>query len=360
MNNHLRFFFTSLRLEVRHGLFSRVTAIFLTVLLLGIFSAHSLFAGNPSDIFSARVAIVHEAGDKTAGAVAAALPLLEGISFAVLQSPHPDELSRMVAAGELECAYLIPADLKDRVMRGDIHGAVEVLTSPGTVITALTDKWVFTAIIETLAPEITAFELAAILDIPADEILPDILQGFGQYAEGHRFVAAETSWSGGGGEHNQSAPGLISAGRLLHGIIALAMLGVMFVWLPGYLLAKDKMRSVLRPLNLCIYYSAVCTALFLRILLVGAAGTFAVVWLIGGDLKMLLPALAAYALFCAVLGILLVFILRTGGSVFTVGVFTILCCVLLGGVIIDPAELGGVFVFFSRALPTAHYINLVI
>jgi hypothetical protein len=132
------------------------------------------------------------------------------------------------------------------------------------------------------------------------------------------------------------------------------MLAAVFVCLPAYLGVKDKMRAVLRPLNLCLYYAAVYVAIFLRIMLIGAAGLLVI-----GELRHLF-ALAAYALFCAALGLLLALILRPGASTFVIGVFAILCCTLLGGVIIDPAELGGAFTLFARFMPTWYYIGAVL
>jgi hypothetical protein len=333
----VRFFLTGLRLELR-GIFSWATAILLIILPLSVFAVNNIFADD-ADIFSARIGIVNNSD------VALALPQLDNINFVVITG----NAARMVATGELECAYILPTDLKSRVVRGDIHNAVEIITSPNTLLNVLADKWVFTAIIEALAPEIAAFELAAILDIPADDILPEILHGFESYAEGHRFVTTQTAWHGGGTESNQPAPGLISAGRVSHGLISLFMLAAMFLSLPAYLGVKSKMHTVLRGRNLCIYYGTVYIALFLRVLLVGIVGSFG----------LRLPLLV-YALFCAAVGLLLMFILRSSSSVFVVGVFTILSCTLLGGVLVDPAELGGVFETLGSFMPTLHYINALI
>jgi len=310
------------------------------------------------------VIIAHEYGDETAERIIALLPQSAGVAFYTKQSLSTEELHRLVTTGEYECAYIIPGNLTERVLTGDISGAVEVITSSGTVITAISDRLVFAAIIDALAPEITAGELAEITGIPADIILPDIREGFASYNDSHMFVAAQTSWAGSGGEDGHS-PASPLAMRLPYGITALGMLALAFASLPEYLVAKEKLRRCLRIENLVLYCVAVYTALILRILMVGAAAIFTISVASGGGFAPVFLPTMAYALVCAGITIILAMLLRSGtvpdgGLPFVIGVFTLLCCLLMGGVVIDPAELGGVLYSASRVLPTSYYIEAVI
>jgi len=353
----VRFFITSLRIEVRRGLLSWVTALFLVLLPVSVFAAGSLLSGEAPTGISGRVIVAYEYGDEIAARVAAVLPDSPGVTFNIMRSPDPDEFARLIITGEYECVYLLPRDLKERVLGGDFADAVEVLVSPRTVINAVTDRLVFSAIIEALAPEITASELAQITGIPAHELLPDIHEGFARYAYSHMFVTAEVSWAGSGAEQDGFTP--LWAARIPHGIVALGMLALVFVSLPGYLGVKEKMRTVLRAGNLALYYITVYIAIALRILIVGAAALFVMPTLTNSDIARILPALTLYALICAAIAVLLAILLRPGSSPFVIGTFSLLCCLLLGGVLIDPSELGGIFQTVSRLLPTSYYIEAV-
>ncbi len=62
-----------------------------------------------------------------------------------------NELRAGVVSGDLECAYLIPADLFDRMRDGDKKKLIPVLTSPKSSLVALVNETVYAAIFDCLS-----------------------------------------------------------------------------------------------------------------------------------------------------------------------------------------------------------------
>ena len=59
-----------------------------------------------------------------------------------------NELRAGVVSGDLECAYVIPEDLFDRMRAGDKKNLIPILTSPKSSLTALVSETVYAAIFE--------------------------------------------------------------------------------------------------------------------------------------------------------------------------------------------------------------------
>lgn len=59
-----------------------------------------------------------------------------------------NELRAGVVSGDLECAYIIPEDLFDRLRAGDKKNLIPILTSPKSSMTALVSETVYAAIFE--------------------------------------------------------------------------------------------------------------------------------------------------------------------------------------------------------------------
>lgn len=59
-----------------------------------------------------------------------------------------NELRAGVVSGDLECAYVIPEDLFERMCKGDKKNLIPVLTSPKSSLTALVSETVYAAVFE--------------------------------------------------------------------------------------------------------------------------------------------------------------------------------------------------------------------
>ena len=84
-----------------------------------------------------------------------------------------NELRAGVVSGDLECAYVIPADLFDRMRDGDKKNLIPVLTSPKSSLTALVSETVYAAIFDCLSGPIFLDYLkdrSALADVTPDLI----------------------------------------------------------------------------------------------------------------------------------------------------------------------------------------------
>lgn len=351
----MKLFFTTLRLELKRILRGGGFWILLSMLVACLGVSTLLLSGD-SGLIRARVGIVFQEDDPQAKAIFDALPENELVEFVPLHDPDDGQLRDQVASGRLECAYLLDSGLRERLLDGEISFSVPKLTSPATVLDTLTDQWLYAAVLEQFSPQIAADDLSKRLGLPYNEVLAEIELSFVNYDSGHNFVEVAAEWGGGSGSDSSAVS--TTPVRVTHGLIALLLLLFASARLGTLLEEKSRLRPGLTlSRELCFWLGAFAAQLassfamgcggllLLRIFFPAALGT------IGLELA----ALFLYCALLAALTLLLGVLLRGGDALLAGTVFLTICCLALGGVLFDPAEISRWLHSLSRLLPTSGY-----
>ena len=340
----MRFFLVSLRLELLQSLFSRTMLILLLAVALPL-SAMQLWQNEK--ILQVHAAVVFERDDETAAQIFSRLPSDDIIVFTAYEPSHIPKLEELVASGRLECAFIIPTGLRELFINENPAESIELIRSPRTTLDVLLSELVFSSAVITLSADITLDELAKSLDTTPNTFYSDILELYSSYSDRDGFVKASVEWSGEAAENNLTEP------RIPHGILALIMLVAAILCSAEHLGVKKKLGPALSHSNLALYYIAVFGAALLRLLTIASVGLL----LIQPASSAPLISAFAYAFLLAVLAVsfsLLPSLKST--ALYTAGAFTVICCAVLGGVLISPAELGGIFTTVSVFMPSMCYL----
>ena len=341
----MRFFFTCLRLELRQSVLSRTMAMLLPILLV-IISLTGL--ARESSIVQVKAALVYNFDNTTAESIYNSLPYNEFVNFSAYDFSQLAEVEELVATNELECAFIIPNDIRERFTQESFEECVEIIVSPRTVLDSLVNKLVFCSTVYVLIEDITINELAKILEISPEQLENDITALYAGYMSSDTFVKTDISWSGStAGEKPPSEP------RTRHGFIALVMLVSAMLSAAEHLGMRTRFSVVLTHKNISCYYFAVYASSLLRMLLLGCVG----IALIGATAIM---PIAGYASVLAAIVLLVSVLPIKSVGLYTAGIFMVLCCIVLGGILINPAELGGIFPTIAAFAPVAWYLSAVL
>ena len=341
----MRFMLTSLGLELRASLLSRNMLILLLALLIAL-PLPKLFAGEA--VVSVRAAVVIDPADETARGIFEAIPRTALASFTEYNISQLGEIEALVAANELECAFVIPTDLRERFVGGSSQGSIEIIRSPRTATDELLSKLVFCAVIIAMAEPVTADELAKSLNVPVSVLENDISALYETYSGGESFVHANAEWSGNAA--NSLPP---KEPRIPHGILALVMIISAMLSVAGRLGEKKRLGKVLTCGKTAIYCISVYLAAFARLLVLAGIGLA----VIRPTSEAPVIAVVSFSGLLAALVLVVVLLPLRPVGLYTAGVFLTICCIVLGGVLINPAELGGFFVRASAFIPTGWYIE---
>ena len=356
----MRLSITSFWLECKRKLFTRSAFSFL--LLAVLLGAGGAWLLNPTQqVLDIAVGLVYEPSDPYAALIAKELSAYQSIRFVQIPPDQLDDARRQVEGGALECAYVFPATLQADIAARKTTNLVSVIKSPSSLSDSLVSEWVFSAVLRASAADIVTGELSRIPQLASIDFEDDVRSGIAGWLLDEQYVTVSDEWA----EAAVKEPLPIPAGtRPLHGIAALMVLLAALSVLPAYIGEKRRLCAILTTRQVLCYYAGVYAASFLRTLLVGCTSLGASFLLYPRVLSGTpLQELAALSLFClAVTGLqlLLIALLPENASVFPLGSALILLCMLAGGTLLDPSELGESVVLLSRFLPTSYYLQHVL
>ncbi len=176
--NPIRLLIYQLRQFLKHPFFWLLLAC---ILLLPLFFNGEDAAGNDTDHIAVGYAVCTPdleeintlplSGEDAKGIDALRDRLrISDSAFAFREYDSLTDLQGHVAAGELECAYLIPSDLFSSLLEGKRREKIRVLSSPSSSLIPVVNESLYSRIFEQLTPMLLTTYLSAQTDGPADAL----------------------------------------------------------------------------------------------------------------------------------------------------------------------------------------------
>lgn len=344
----MRFFLVSLRLRLKSRLASKTVWVF-TLLLAVVVLLGSVFSTvSPSPVeFVAGVA--YDSTNAFSSAIVHRLEQLEVATFVPLPDVDPETLPDYITSREFQVVYLLPDNLLDRFISGQLAGAVSSVVSPTTQESFFTDKWIFAVAAVEASPYISGDELSKTLQIPYEELEGSIQESFQWYGEHYSFVTADNRYAGGAAEspaENEPSP-LWVRGTL--GVLFLLLFLLVFALIPLGVRQRQEVELRLSSLQRQLFFLSEFLTTFLLILLLGLLPILGLIPA-GLSLSQALFPLVSYSFFLASSSSFAAVLLSSATDSFeSAGIFLFLLVVTLGGVFFDPFEISrwlGRFAFF--------------
>ena len=357
----MSFLCTSFWLECKRRLFTRATlALLLLAAVLG--GGCGWLLSPAQQVLDIAIGLVYEPGDPYTAAISRQLSAYQSVRFVPFSPTQLEDVSLQVADGTLECAYVFPADLQASIAARKTTDLVSVIKSPNSVADTLVSEWVFSAVLRAGAADIVIGELSRIPQLAGIDFADTVRASIAGWLLDEQYVTVSAEWAEGTPADSLSpSPGAV---RPLHGIAALMVLLTALSALPSFIDERGRLCANLTTWQVLRYYSGACAASLLRGLLAGAASLGASSLfspsLLGGQPVRELAALALFCLAVACLQLAFIALLPKKFPVFPVGAALILLCILAGGTLLDPSELGAGAVLLSRFLPTSYYLQHVL
>ena len=356
----MRFVFNTALLTCKRML-RRPGMIFAILLLPAVCALAGLYLSGGGEVFQIRVGVSIYDGDSFGRALYDGLERFDG---PIIFERHADAdfLDREVAAGRMECAYLISPQLGQNLYRGRARGGITLLEHPNTIMDVLAGEMILASMLREIAPQMNRELLADILNLDPDHAAEFVARKYAYYdARPEIFLQPVFQYHTGGGV--QAEPPLPTGARVLHGMIALLLLAGVIWSLPGLVRESPGILRRLPPGPSRAFMFGTGLGIFLVGLMQGALGLIALAAvypaaLVGGFT--VLSMLCAYLLCLSLSAVAAILVLRRSDVIYAGGSFLLILTAVLGGVFIDLAEVSPPLAVVSALFPTRHYIDGVL
>lgn len=334
------------------------TAVLLLLPLCLLFCCR-LFSGS-TPVVQLRAGVLFSPGDPVASHIYDTLPSYPFILFEAYGLEEQPEVEYLVRTGRLDCAYILDDRLAGAVADSRLEGSVTILESPGTVSAPVLNELMYAAVLETAAREFTVGQIGSVFGHSGDSIREYVDARLDHYknADPGMFVSQNTGYLSADQEASTGEHPM--AGRILHGVPSLFLMALTLFLLPRFIGGiTGEQGNRLGMGGLMCYYGGMGAAFLLLNLLAGALALLVVshaypaaLSSMGWEAAMLL----AYCLFLAAVGVLLAALLETPDLLMAASIYLLLLTLVLGGVLLDWAEISPPLAFLSRLFPTQWYL----
>ncbi|MCL2250050.1 MAG: hypothetical protein FWC13_12375 [Oscillospiraceae bacterium] len=360
----MRFFLTSLRLNVKKLALRRAVLVSLILLPISL-SVGAIFLVD-SDIspvsVTAGVYFDNEnlLGTEVFNALTESVSDTPFINFVLYD--NLDALIYDVRFGRIECGYVITPQIENAADAG-FDGVVTLITSDRSVLSDGLNELVAAALLKVSSESIARTWLYANFDETAD-IGEFVASEFERYRQSDIFMTPLHIAQTGPEEDVASSLSQIAANRVMHGLIGLSIIVLFLFYIPALI---DEQNSGLRiSLSACGRGFAYDTSLFAAMLavnlLIGFAGLTAMVFFsphLLSDALTEIMALKVFAAVNALLVMLAVRLLRSKAPVQSLGLFLVLANIFFGGVLLDLYEISPELARVQQFFPLFWYIDSI-
>ena len=358
----MRFFWQTALLTCKRML-RRPGMLLLTLLLPLVCALAGSYLSGGGEVVQIRVGIAIAQGDEFGNALYEGLQRFDSpIVFERHTLENRAYLEREVAAGRMECAYLISPDLGASLRRGRARGGIEVLTSPQTMLDMLAGEMILASMLREISPQMSRELLTEVLGLDeaaADEI---VARKYAYYNERAEMFLAPVFFYRGGAQAVEPPSAPVGA-RVLHGVVALFVLAGVIWSLPGLIGETPGILRRLSPGAARAFMLGTAAALFFTGLIQGALGLAALAIThpaVVGALPATAALLTGYLLSLSLAGTAAILLLNRSDIVYAGGSFLLLLTALLGGAIIDLGEISPHLGSLSVIFPSRYYIGGVL
>ncbi|MDR2902970.1 MAG: ABC transporter permease [Clostridiales bacterium] len=360
------FFKTALWLTVKR-LFMSKSFLLSMAILPAVMLAAAMFLHGAGAVVVIRAGFAFDAEDAYARAIAEGLPEdgADGILFEPFGTDEASlaEMKDKVMRGALECAYIVKEDLAEEISAGRFREIITLIKSPKTVAEAILNETVSAAVLRAGLTDISANEIVRAFHEDLRTVRPVIEEKIaGYYGGAGQFVQPAPTESGTAEKEGEGAA--LSDKRILHGVAALYMMTATAFLLPRFI--DEKNRGSIKRLFvrqrifylLALFSSVfVCNFLF-GLLSVGVAGAAHPAGL--SDWPTEITGIVFYAGAVAMLGLLLISVLKKSDVIYTSFVFLPAVVFCLGGIVFDLAEISASLQFVPNLFLTGAYIHFIL
>ena len=357
----MRFLWSTTLLTCKR-LLRRPGMILTTLLLPLICGLAGLYLSGGGEALQIRVGVSVQEGDAFAQAVYDGLSRFDSpIIFELYTPQDADFLEREVAAGRMECAYLISPELGQSLRRGRARGGIVLLESPHTVMDMLAGEMILASLLREIAPQMNVELLVDVLELSPEQAEEIVAQKYAFYSErAEIFLQPIFHYQdAAGGPQAGSRPGFPAGARALHGVIALFLLAGVVWSLPGLIRETPGILRRLPPGPARAFMLGTGLAILLVGLMQGALGLLALAVTYPAALS---GAFTGFVMLCAYLlclsflaGVVILLVKKCDG-VYAGGSFVLLLTAVMGGVFIDLGEISPSLAGVSALFPSNHYI----
>lgn len=282
-----------------------------------------------------------------------------GDSLLFVRLREQGEMERRVAAGELECAYVIPADFVERVLAKRTAGMITRIQSPATSMAGLADEAVFAALLEACSTDMALSWLEASGYV--DSAARAALQAFAEEAVLQTAVLRpDIVYVGEAAEVGRGGPSALAAAA--RGMTALALF--LYSLLCAVRFSGDETSGFFRGVFpyrrrsgvVLPYLTAAAVPGFVSGLLSAAAGGALLSGYSAGPVAEILSMLAYMALLTGA-ALFLSGLLSGGRVLMTLLPFLMIACMLLCPILYDLRALGVAGAALAEWLPPTLYLR---
>lgn len=355
----MRFFYYTALLTCKRML-RRPGTILMTLLLPLVCALAGLYLSGGGEVVQIWVGVSADEGDAFGQAIYDGLARFDSpILFELYTSEDIDFLEREVAAGRMECAYLISPQLGQNLRRGRALEGIMLLESPHTVMDILAGEMILASMLREIGPQMNIELLIEILGLSEEQAVEIVARKYAYYDERAEIFMEPLFFYQSGGAFGEE-PSLPAGVRALHGVIALFLLAGVIWSLPGLIRETPGILRRLPPGPAIAFVFGTVLTILLIGLMQGALGIIALAATYPAALSAVpveLTMLAAYMLSLSMAGIAATLLIKKPDLVYAGGSFILILTAVLGGVFVDLGEISPSLAGISAIFASRHYIG---